>query len=42
MMADAAATAFVLMEEASIRAARGRLGLGAVTLVGFDGDARVI
>jgi thiamine biosynthesis lipoprotein len=42
MMADAAATAFVLMEEAAIRAARGRLGLGAVTLVGFDGDARVI
>lgn len=41
-LADAASTAFVLMEDADIRRARDRLGLGAVLLVDAAGDARLI
>lgn len=37
-LADAASTAFVLMERAAILSARDELGLGAVTLVDFDGN----
>lgn len=41
-LCDAASTAFVLMPEPALRQARDRLGLGAVTLVDFAGDLRVV
>lgn len=41
-LADAASTAFVLLDRPAIRAARHRLGLGAVTLVDFDGNVETL
>lgn len=41
-LADAASTAFVLLDRAAIGAARRQLGLGAVTLVDFDGNVETV
>lgn len=42
MLCDAASTAFVLMAAPAIEKARAELGLGAVTLIDFDGNLSVI
>lgn len=42
MLCDAASTAFVLMDAAAIEKARAELGLGAVSLIDFDGNLSVI
>ncbi|RWR52412.1 FAD:protein FMN transferase [Sinirhodobacter ferrireducens] len=42
MLCDAASTAFVLMDASAIEKARAELGLGAVTLIDFDGNLSVI
>jgi len=41
-LADAASTAFVLMERAAIFTAKNQLGLGAVTLIDFDGNLETV
>ncbi|MGD9918416.1 MAG: FAD:protein FMN transferase [Paenirhodobacter sp.] len=41
-LADAASTAFVLMDQAAIERAKAQLGLGAITLVDFDGNMQTI